>query len=328
MHLVTLTFAGESYDVAGFGDWVVGSDWLTAVGRDYGVGHGTHVAHLASDAGTGPTVDDSAIQAFLSGNVQSGALPAPDAQTIYLLVFPSGTLLTNPTGTSCSNWLGYHSSFSANGHSFLYAVVPTCPGGEAARASFSWSVIASHELVETATDPGGSSWTLDAGAWTAMGAEDGDLCRGKYFQSDAGYLVQRMWSNSAAAQANASPCVPFPPGEVYFNLSAQAVASGSGDFEATVSSSGAAQHVTFEVTAWSTAPDTFVLGLSQLAGPPISVSVPSSGGMPLSLQNASTFQLIVTLPAGTPSADIDLALLASDDGFVSQNIAPLLIHLN
>ena len=172
--IVTITFQGEDYDVDGFGDWIVGSDWLQAVGADYGVGLGTHRANFASDAGVGATIDDSAIQAFLADGVQSGALPTPDSETIYLLVFPPGTSVTNSNiGPSCSTYLGYHSSFQANGNQFVYSVVPTCTNSKSSNAPFSWSVIASHELLEAATDPGGSSWTLqNGGAWSILGSEN------------------------------------------------------------------------------------------------------------------------------------------------------------
>ena len=63
---------------------------------------------------------------------------------------------------------------------------------------------------------------------TLLGTEVGDLCEGQYFQSDAGYLVQRIWSNSAAAAGNTSPCIPLPQGDVYFNVSAEASSSAAG----------------------------------------------------------------------------------------------------
>ena len=58
--------------------------------------------------------------------------------------------------------------------------------------------------------------------WAFLGGEVGDLCvsyRGDDSYTESGYVVQRSWSNKAAA-ASHNPCVPAPDpsSQPYFNV--------------------------------------------------------------------------------------------------------------
>jgi hypothetical protein len=91
------------------------------------------------------------------------------------------------------------------------------------------TAIASHEMVEAATDPLVSddpAWAqpdVDHIAWSLpAGGELGDMCAGFgnvfYTPSDVPFLVQRTWSNAAAA-ASHDPCEP-DGATPYFNSAA------------------------------------------------------------------------------------------------------------
>jgi hypothetical protein len=108
--------------------------------------------------GTGP-VTDSQIQQALTQMINAGVwfgrpVPQPTANTYYAVHF-AGQTITAPAGTSCTAFCGYHSSFSLNGKVIPYAVIPECSTG-CNIASTQWADMtysASHEMVETATDP-------------------------------------------------------------------------------------------------------------------------------------------------------------------------------
>jgi hypothetical protein len=184
------------------------------------------------------TIDDSAIQTWLAGKLNSSdpAWPAADANTLYMIHYPASTSITlasqGQTAHSCQEFGGYHNSAAlANGTQASYAVIPTCSGiipGLNGLDELTGS--ASHEIVEAATDPtpevNGMQaygqvddahliWELALG-----GGEVGDMCAqfpGVFTKwSDLNYTVQRSWSNQSASSYH-DPCVPELPGEVYFN---------------------------------------------------------------------------------------------------------------
>jgi len=157
--------------------------------------------------------------------------PVADGQTVFALFAPSGVTVTLP-GNGGSTWVGcvdfgaYHGPLPLFADlTTTYAVIGRCDGYLGASGIDAVTSAASHELVESATDPlitayeqadfAGSGW-----ATTAGGGEVGDLCK-LDADSDArpadmaGFAVQRTWSNAAAA-AGRDPCVPAPAGAPYF----------------------------------------------------------------------------------------------------------------
>ena len=118
------------------------------------------------------------------------------------------------------------------------------------------TVAASHEFIEAATDPlpwngltasDTSSYTIEdySSPWTMLPGEVGDHCVQEMYTESSGYMVQRVWSNTAAAASpGLDPCVPEAQG-TFFNVSTdlqttQFVPKG--------------QSVTYQVHAWSNAP--------------------------------------------------------------------------
>jgi len=260
-------------DLQAFDDGIMSTTWWTTVTADYCgmtgcVGQaGTHVSipteppgDGTSTCGTQPCYTDSAIggtaslKTYLSGLFADGTLPAPTAQTLYVLFMPMSVTINVDGEVSCMSIGGYHDSLTVGALDVPYAIVPICDPEATASSNIprltieqTATLAASHEIVEATTDPhggeappGGSSssnqylgWYLtDVAnqAWTFFqGGEVADLCVDVFGLAqdrwaEGNYIYQRVWSNSNAA-ANRDPCVPIPAGEVYFNAGPTAVQS-------------------------------------------------------------------------------------------------------
>lgn len=207
-----------------------------ATTAEYGVGvlSSAPAIHLA-ESPQGATTDD-ALQAWLAAklNANDPAFPTPDANTIIAINYPTGVSIELQGSKSCKEFLGYHSSLTldaAHGNmDVAYLVIPRCsPQATGMSEIDSLTDTGSHELIEGSTDPYPLTdhpaygqvdnnhiyWLLALG-----GGETSDMCAqsatAAYHDPDVGYVVQRSWSNKAAA-AGKDPCVPPVPGEPYFN---------------------------------------------------------------------------------------------------------------
>lgn len=258
--VITVTFASDDASVVArmqaLDDTVTGTAWWTATTSEYCelpngpcIGPGSPGGHyVLSEPAPASLVDTddgvgSSVVTFLQTRITSGALPPPDAQTLYMVYFPAGTAITFDGEHSCSAFGAYHYSatFSlpdggtAEG---AYAIMPRCSG-----EPFS-TLAASHELIEAATDahPGKTlGWVMQDWAWTYYGDEVGDVCDHPWsFDSmtvqtqDGGppFTVQRGWSNASALLGH-DPCVVEPGDYPYFNAApesgAQIVHLGVGE---------------------------------------------------------------------------------------------------
>jgi hypothetical protein len=117
------------------------------------------------------------------------------------------------TSTSCVQFCAYHSTFQVRNSAGTiinvnYGVVPDigspgCNGGCGGNTVVNnTDSVASHELVEAATDPAVGLATVFGPplGWYDQGnnEEIGDLCNGIQGTS-AGFVVQKEWSNAANA---------------------------------------------------------------------------------------------------------------------------------
>ena len=168
---------------------------------------------------------------FLAGF--AGANPpfgTPIADAIYMFFIPKNTVFNSGGSNCCSDFYGYHDETTINGQNVPYAIVCSCDGSQDNPPVSDLNdimVTASHEAVESATDPYfnqgvayGQTDDNDA-AWSIFtDGEVADMCEYRTDEDIAAApatgLVQRSWSN-AAASAGHDPCVPQPAGEVYFN---------------------------------------------------------------------------------------------------------------
>jgi hypothetical protein len=218
LELTTIDYAGYvmDQDLQDYAKWIVGSTWLTTIGESYGVGQGTYVQHYTINSPAPATLTESDIDDLLESLLGvDGGLPAPNSNSLYFIYFPAGTVITGG-GTSCIDYGGYHTEDVSGAYDVPYGVIPTC--------SSDLSVVVSHELAESATDPfvgsrPGYRFTDPSDAFTYVSqGEVGDLCQGFIGTYDGNHAAQRIWSNKEAQAGLGSPCAPVPPDEVFVNM--------------------------------------------------------------------------------------------------------------
>ncbi len=247
-HIINITVNGDAMqaDLEKFSGLITSTKWWDTVRAGYCDSNGTCIGQ--GDAGDPVHLDPtdfpttsftdssqggaSTLQPFITSLINAGKLPAPTANTLYALYFPSDAYTVNLDGsTSCGEFGGYHGSYAYPGQAAtdsapaiaagtaVYALVPRC-GDEATT-----TLAASHEYIEAATDPELStiSYYMEDQLWSLEGGEVGDLCvtsdNSDEYQ-ESGFTVQRIWSNNAA-KASHDPCVPAPAGDIYFNVAPQ-----------------------------------------------------------------------------------------------------------
>lgn len=154
------------------------------------------------------SLTDKQVERELAAQIRDGALPVPDANTVFMIHFPPGIRISLGSSHSCESggFCGYHSAFKVRGKRIAYAVLPDmsnagcvagCGGGSALDRLTS---VASHELCEAVTDPevGLAKSLAPPLAWyDANGGEVGDLCVGQT-KKLGGYVIQKEWSNAAS----------------------------------------------------------------------------------------------------------------------------------
>jgi hypothetical protein len=190
---------------------------------EYGVGPLTVLPAIVQPGAPPPTLSDAELQTILTENLTGGAPTwgAPDPSTIYLHLFPPGTVVI-AQGTCCKDLDGYHADLALGAVTVAYAVACACPGFDGASVDdlAQRTIVVSHELVEAATDPfvtTNPAWLYtdpDDIGWTFVtGGEVADMCAldADAYVTPAGgtHRVQRSWSN-ARSGALEDPCVPYP----------------------------------------------------------------------------------------------------------------------
>jgi hypothetical protein len=228
---VIITFAGDplASQIDAFADAVAASKtYWSGTTAEYGVGPVASVTHLSLHETPAASLSDADVQTWLAGKIAGpdagtldggGPWPQPDINTLYMVYYPSGTAISQGGGASCSDFFGYHDDFMLSGSTFVtYSVVARCPPFPMTSDIDSVASIASHELIEAATDPrvndepAYAQPDADHLAWAIpAGGELGDMCAGFgdvfYKPADVPFLVQRSWSNKAA-MAGHDPCQP------------------------------------------------------------------------------------------------------------------------
>ena len=272
-----------------------------------------------SAAANGSVVDDSAIQAEMTAQINAGHLPAPasdasgNPSTLYALFFRHGQTITQGGSQSLvpGGFCAYHGTVAASGSlgEYYYSVLPDLVGvtGCGVGTDFqNTTSVQSHELVETLTDAEVGLATNAAGpplAWyDSTNGEIGDICNAQ--QGTFGpvngqtYTLQYEFSNAQnncilpAYQAqNSNFSIATSPASV-------SVTAGSGASSTVTTSitSGSAQTVSLSVSG---APAGVTASLSPS-------SVTSGGSATLSIStNTNTvtggYVLTVTGTAGTVS---------------------------
>jgi hypothetical protein len=198
-----------------------GNTWAAAV-SEYGVGPLTVLPPVML-AQTAPTTGAANPSSFISNQVDTNAaLATVDTSTIVAVFYPSTTPLSGSCAAQSVGWGGYHDSVMTTKGRVPFAVVSECASFGSLTSTLDMVTVgASHEIMEAATDPFLSGWqSLDTStpsgwAWNVLlggNEEDGDMCAlNAAFGRPGGaypYLLQRGWSNRAAAAGNLDPCQP------------------------------------------------------------------------------------------------------------------------
>lgn len=194
-----------------------GSARFMSVTREYSqpahpIGPGSYRGGVTVSIDPGAAIQDSAIRELIKAQIDSGRVARPDTSQVYVVMLPPGTSVQAGADKSCDKFCGYHWDFSRAAQPDLaipYIVMPhpDCWGCRFAVLHDlsidelnrdSTTVILSHEMIETATDPvAGSGWYDDANG------EISDICGGSSGWFDQGKLlgfrVQKHWSNEQKA---------------------------------------------------------------------------------------------------------------------------------
>jgi hypothetical protein len=265
------SFYGQATNSA-YMDWL--SEYNTNItaqngqqGTNQTIGRGTfngQVQITPSSANNGSTIDDTNIQAEINAQINAGTLPAPDANTLYMINFPKGKHITQGGSGSCvaGGFCAYHGTFTRNSASVYYGVLPDmsagsgCDTGCGASTTFNnQTSVASHEMIEAVTDAevGLSTVVGPPLAWyDGTNGEIGDICnaqQGTISGTDGQtYTVQKEWDNAT------SSCIVSKTTTNDFSISASPSSlslaqSASGNVTvSTATTSGSAQTVSLSVT--------------------------------------------------------------------------------
>lgn len=313
--IVTITYAGYKFtpDVEAFGDFVVSSDWITAVGADYGFAQGTHLAKVQLPDAAPATMSDDELQMFIAAKLADGTLPKPAGNPndyLYIFYFPKTTKFKRVDGAaSCTTFLGFHNGYYSGPTRVAYAVIADCGAQPGVPELGVITSTASHELAEAASDPlpynnpafnFGSGNSMDP--WHFWGSENGDICAGVDYKHPSGNWLQRSWSN-ANAKLSLDPCVPPAQADAsVFSVSAS---------PSTLQAVNPGQAVTFKLTGWST---------KERADWSLSYSIWRADFLPkialgaTTINNGGTTDLTLTVPNAAPSGSLFLMTVESKSG--------------
>lgn len=130
---------------------------------DYGSGNGQFLGSIHGPAVSG-TVTDAQLQAILSAMISSppAGFPMPDGHTLYALCLPSGVVVNDGNGVSCTAFCGYHDALP-DGKTF-YTVQPAsdCQGCYISDPFSGFTMVLAHEVAEACTDAvPGQGWFAD-----------------------------------------------------------------------------------------------------------------------------------------------------------------------
>jgi hypothetical protein len=200
------------------------------------IGGGSFVGNyvITPTVNTGTQINDTDIQDELAAQINAGVLPSPNANTLYIVHFPPGAVISgNQIGMSCVDFCAYHDAatrtLSGSTQTFFYAVLPdfssggcapgppgcalTAPGCCGDRSVFdTLTKSAAHEISEAITDPDPPS------GWSSpIGGEIGDRCNfstigdSTYYSFTSGgvtYTAQVEWSRARSACVPGGACQP------------------------------------------------------------------------------------------------------------------------
>ncbi len=230
------------------------TNYWAAVTSEYGVGPSEALPAVQLPETATGTITDADVEAWLGAklNADDPSFAVPDADTVYAIIYPTGLTISSGGSLSCQSFGGYHSNFALDANhanqDVAYIVLPRCADFGNIHDLDAVTGALAHELVEAATDP--YPMTDPAYAQTDNahifwvralgGGETGDMCAqdpDSFTKFDElPYVVQRSWSNKAAAMGH-DPCQPTKPGDVYYQATpvlTDTITYGGGGFQTNV----------------------------------------------------------------------------------------------
>jgi hypothetical protein len=249
-YLTQVATGSSAPDFPSFFGGVLHSSYLNTL-SEYGVkGHKPNNGTFSQRTVITPsfntaTIDDADIQPELQAQINAQNLPAPDANTIYFIFFPQGKTITMGGHNSITGFCAYHGTTVISGQPHIrYAVMPNDAQDAGCGASVGFgnmTSVASHELIETMTDPEVGlaqvvgpplTWYVPSNSVAVNGGgEIMDVCNGRQATVTGGdgrsYTVQKVFSDEAFNQSPSltTACISSAPTRT-FNVGSAAIAEG------------------------------------------------------------------------------------------------------
>ncbi len=288
-----------------FQQWLVTSDRLRQVGAESAIGLGTFVGNFIVDAGL-PATDADLPQFIASLMGDAGGIPPPDDDTIYALFIAPGAPFA---ASDCASGASSYHQEAAVPRRFPFLVILDCDPNEPTSVGAQYvAELESHEFIEAATDP---YWFTDPAyefpegtPWRLVGGEVADLCAADWvLDADAGFYVQRVWSNLAAADGGVAPCVPGSD----YDVATQAL--DAGEFVGVTAGSTA----TVPLLGWApyTVNDWSVTAYPM--PPPYSQFVVTASLSQKEIGKGRTVEMTVGVPSSAASSEVAAVLLIVSD---------------
>ena len=120
-------------------------DWLSEYDTPtQNIGRGTVLADVTiTPTHTGSNLTDDNVRSELATQIDNHVLPAPDANTLYMIYFPPGISMSDNNGfPSCvgdNHFCAYHDDFSHDGQQVRYGIFPDYAAGGLAAAAPRWA---------------------------------------------------------------------------------------------------------------------------------------------------------------------------------------------
>lgn len=230
--LVTVTFAADDPAVVStlehFAASITRGDWWRTVAAycaasDDCIGEGRPGRSVRLDDVLPASMHAIDVERLLTRALADGRIGAVTADTILLVYLPAHVALHDAyVARYCAGGArALHRALRLPDASVPFAVLPRCGDVDELTAA------ASHEILEATTnpDPARPGFVLtrdpEAIAFTASGVEVVDPCglltQDRHRTRADGFVVQRAWSNGAAARGN-DPCLPAPQDQPYLAL--------------------------------------------------------------------------------------------------------------
>ncbi len=305
LRLVVVVAANDSLrdSLFAFAKALPASQWWPQVATPFGISPTATAFTVAGPpiaAGTQMTLAD--VTAYVQAAAIDSAGYAADGRTMYLIYLPAGVSCIS--AGACALYPAFHVSFRTFD---ALAVVARNQSGFRTMME-AMTLNASHEIIESATDPEVDAWKLESPLhpWTGSPwgldddsnvEENADMCEGTRIL-DGGFYYQRIFSNQAAALGG-DPCVPAIP-TPYFNVTTNGwYPTTTGEVSIPITGWSVGTVADWEL-AWGSGPHT-----TSLSAPTASISCPDTVFLTRSsfcaMNNGRTAMLHVVLPPGAGS---------------------------